>query len=127
MVEPVPGAQGIGSYTTGPTFWISQSKENTDRPTTHPSHIAFAANSRPKVRAFYEAAIKAGGRCNGKPGVRKEYLRTYYGAFVFDPEGRNIEAVCLMPGFWAERSWVQVVLGGLAVAGGITAWVMQRT
>jgi hypothetical protein len=98
---------------------------NTGGPIIRDSHIAFSANSRPKVRAFYEAAMKAGARCNGKPGVRRQYLRTYYGAFVFDPEGRNVEAVCLMPGFWAERSWTEVILIGLVMMGGIAAWFMR--
>jgi catechol 2,3-dioxygenase-like lactoylglutathione lyase family enzyme len=57
-------------------------------------HIAFGSHDRPTVDAFYEAAMAAGGRDNGAPGLRTEYHPNYYGAFVFDPDGNNIEAVC---------------------------------
>lgn len=60
-------------------------------------HVAFAAQTRAQVVQFYEAALKAGGRDNGKPGVRPHYHDNYYGAFVFDPDGNNIEAVCHKP------------------------------
>ena len=56
-------------------------------------HIAFAAGSREQVDAFYDAALKAGGRCNGPPGLRPQYSGRYYAAFVLDPDGHNIEAV----------------------------------
>ena len=56
-------------------------------------HIAFAADSRAEVDAFYAAALAAGGRDNGPPGLRPEYSDTYYGAFVLDPDGYNVEAV----------------------------------
>jgi catechol 2,3-dioxygenase-like lactoylglutathione lyase family enzyme len=58
------------------------------------AHIAFVADSREKVDAFYKAALKAGGKDNGAPGLRPHYHENYYGAFVFDPDGNNIEAVC---------------------------------
>jgi catechol 2,3-dioxygenase-like lactoylglutathione lyase family enzyme len=61
------------------------------------SHIAFAADDRGTVDRFYEAAIAAGGRNNGPPGIRTHYDPNYYGAFVFDPDGHNIEAVCRRP------------------------------
>jgi catechol 2,3-dioxygenase-like lactoylglutathione lyase family enzyme len=60
-------------------------------------HVAFAARDRAQVRAFYDAAIAAGGRDNGAPGLRPQYHPDYYGAFVFDPDGHNIEAVCHSP------------------------------
>lgn len=60
-------------------------------------HVAFTAQTRAQVVQFYEAALKAGGRDNGKPGVRPHYHDNYYGAFVFDPDGNNIEAVCHKP------------------------------
>jgi catechol 2,3-dioxygenase-like lactoylglutathione lyase family enzyme len=63
-----------------------------------PIHIAFAAASRAQVRAFHRAALAAGGRDNGAPGIRARYHPDYYGAFVFDPDGHNIEAVCHAPG-----------------------------
>jgi len=65
-----------------------------DEKTQHPMHIAFAANSRQQVDDFYHAAIAAGASDNGKPGVREIYHPNYYGAFVIDPDGHNIEAVC---------------------------------
>jgi catechol 2,3-dioxygenase-like lactoylglutathione lyase family enzyme len=60
-------------------------------------HIALAAENRAQVDAFYQAAIAAGGRGNGAPGLRPHYHPTYYAAFVFDPDGHNIEAVCHAP------------------------------
>jgi catechol 2,3-dioxygenase-like lactoylglutathione lyase family enzyme len=59
-----------------------------------PVHIAFAADRREQVDAFYMAAIAAGGRDNGAPGLRPEYSDGYYSAFVLDPDGHNVEAVC---------------------------------
>lgn len=72
-----------------PSFWIHQG----DTLTKH-SHIAFSANSRDKVDQFYKAAILAGGQNNGKPSLRPDYHPNYYGAFVLDLDGNNIEAVC---------------------------------
>jgi len=71
-----------------------------DRPgRARPRHprLAFAAADRATVDAFHEAAIAAGGRDNGGPGLRPEYHSSYYGAFVLDPDGNNIEAVCHRP------------------------------
>ena len=59
-----------------------------------PTHICFAVRSRNKVHAFYEAALAAGGKDNGPPGLRPDYTPTYYAAFVIDPDGNNVEAVC---------------------------------
>jgi catechol 2,3-dioxygenase-like lactoylglutathione lyase family enzyme len=61
------------------------------------THVAFTAETRASVDAFHRAAITAGGRDNGAPGPRPEYHPHYYGAFVFDPDGNNIEAVCHKP------------------------------
>ena len=72
-----------------PDFWIAQSAPNEPR-----VHIAFRADTRSVVDAFYRAAIAAGGRDNGAPGIRPHYHDNYYGAFVLDPDGHNIEAVC---------------------------------
>lgn len=58
------------------------------------AHVAFQVNQRALVDAFYAAAIAAGGRDNGKPGPRPQYSANYYGAFVLDPDGCNVEAVC---------------------------------
>ena len=60
-------------------------------------HVAFAAPSRQHVHDFYDAAIAAGGRDNGPPGLRPHYHENYYGAFVLDPDGHNIEAVTHLP------------------------------
>ena len=75
-----------------PEFWIDGRAAPTDK-----IHICFRANGRAVVRAFYEAAMAAGGRDNGAPGVRPHYHEHYYGAFVLDPDGHNIEAVCHEP------------------------------
>lgn len=73
-------------------FWIGKGK-----PGHSHSHVAFVAKDRATVQAFYEAAIKAGGRDNGLPGLRPHYHKDYFGAFVLDPDGHNIEAVCHKP------------------------------
>ena len=58
-------------------------------------HVAFRAPTRTAVDAFHRAGLKARGRDNGPPGIRKDYSPTYYAAFLFDPDGNNVEAVCL--------------------------------
>jgi catechol 2,3-dioxygenase-like lactoylglutathione lyase family enzyme len=63
-----------------------------------PLHIAFKAESRRQVDAFHRAALEAGGSDNGPPGLRPHYHANYYAAFVIDPDGHNIEAVCHDPG-----------------------------
>lgn len=73
-------------------FWVSRGVPN--RPALH---IAFRATSRDQVDAFYQAAVAAGGVDNGAPGLRPHYHPNYYGAFVLDPDGHNIEAVCHEP------------------------------
>lgn len=65
--------------------------------TTSGCHLAWKAASRAEVDAFYRAAIAAGGKDNGAPGLRPDYHPHYYGGFVIDPEGNNIEAVCHRP------------------------------
>ena len=57
-------------------------------------HLAFRAKTREQVRVFYRDALKAGGKDNGRPGLRPEYSATYYAAFVIDPDGHNVEMVC---------------------------------
>ena len=66
-------------------------------PSPGPIHVAFSAQSREEVRQFYEAAIAAGGKDNGAPGLREHYHPNYYGAFVVGPDGHNFEAVCHHP------------------------------
>jgi catechol 2,3-dioxygenase-like lactoylglutathione lyase family enzyme len=70
-------------------FWISRGTPNIP-----PLHVAFRVGSRAIVDAFYQAAIAAGGRDNGAPGLRPHYHPNYYAAFVLDPDGHNVEAVC---------------------------------
>ena len=72
-----------------PFFWIGSG----GRP-SGPAHFAFTAKSRDEVVAFHRAALAAGGKDNGPPGLRPHYHANYYGAFVVDPDGNNIEAVC---------------------------------
>lgn len=72
-----------------PDFWIGGA-----HPNVPPVHVAFRVASRAEVDAFYRAALAAGGRDNGAPGPRPHYHPNYYGAFVLDPDGHNIEAVC---------------------------------
>jgi catechol 2,3-dioxygenase-like lactoylglutathione lyase family enzyme len=75
-----------------PQFWFGPGHAaNT------PMHVAFAARTRDEVRAFHEAALRAGGRDNGAPGIRAQYHPDYYAAFVLDPDGHNVEAVCHTP------------------------------
>jgi catechol 2,3-dioxygenase-like lactoylglutathione lyase family enzyme len=79
---------GFGSGGS-PEFWIGTGKMIKGQ-----GHFAFKAKTREAVRAFYDAAIKAGGQDNGAPGLRPHYHDNYFGAFVLDPDGHNIEAVC---------------------------------
>jgi len=75
-----------------PQLWFSQGD-----PPASPLHLAFTARNRAEVDAFHAAALKAGARDNGAPGLRPHYHPNYYGAFAIDPDGHNIEAVCHSP------------------------------
>ncbi len=75
-------------------LWIAKFEK---RPHEQPLHIAFRAPDRKTVQAFYQAALAAGAQDNGKPGTRKQYHPNYFGAFVLDPDGNNIEACCHHP------------------------------
>ncbi|UFZ07055.1 VOC family protein [Bradyrhizobium ontarionense] len=75
-----------------PDFWIG-----TGKTAASSTHVAFHAKDRATVDAFYQAAIAAGGRDNGAPGLRPHYHAHYYGAFVLDADGNNVEAVCHTP------------------------------
>ena len=87
------GGARVGGYgREKPDFWLNEAAEQGPG-----RHYAFKANSRNEVDAFYAAALAAGGRSNGAPGIRAHYHPDYYGAFVFDPDGNNIEAVCHRP------------------------------
>ncbi|MEP1199443.1 VOC family protein [Tateyamaria sp.] len=96
-VFDVPPEQSGGVKVTGygddrPWFWLAE-----ERATTGMMHIALRADSRAAVDAFHAAALAAGGTDNGPPGLRLHYHADYYGAFVLDPDGHNIEAVCHSP------------------------------
>ena len=84
-------AHGFGSDGK-PYFWVGDNERVGEG-----THIAFATDTRAKVDAFYEAALTAGGKDNGGPGLRTIYHPNYYAAFVHDPDGHNIEAVCHRP------------------------------
>jgi catechol 2,3-dioxygenase-like lactoylglutathione lyase family enzyme len=92
------GAAGYGATPDRPVFWIGL-PAGADRPAQAGggTHLAFAAKDRPAVDAFHAAALAAGGRDNGAPGLRPQYHPNYYGAFVFDPDGHKIEACCHLP------------------------------
>ena len=85
VMEPAPGVVGMG--TRFPDLWLAQS----DAPTV--AHVALRADDRAAVDTFHAAALAAGGRDNGGPGLRPQYHPGYYGAFVIDPDGNNLEAV----------------------------------
>ena len=87
----VQGWAGFGRQGK-PEFWFGEHTEK-----QQPMHIAFLAESRDQVRAFHAAALAAGAKDNGAPGIREIYHPNYYGAFVLDLDGHNIEAVCHKP------------------------------
>ena len=84
-------AHGFGSNSK-PYFWVGDNEA-----VGKGTHVAFEAESRAEVNAFYEASLAAGGRDNGPPGIRPHYHPNYYAAFVYDPDGINVEAVCHHP------------------------------
>jgi len=85
------GGKVVLGYGVAPKadFWVAEGDPETPR-----IHIAFRAKTRAEVDAFYKAAMAAGGRDNGPPGLRAHYHEHYYGAFVHDPDGHNVEVVC---------------------------------
>ena len=87
------GQQLVGFGTRlDPEFWLRSGNA-----VGKSLHVAFLANSRAAVDAFHAAAIAVGGRDNGAPGLRPRYAENYYAAYVIDPDGHNIEAVCRTP------------------------------
>jgi catechol 2,3-dioxygenase-like lactoylglutathione lyase family enzyme len=91
--EVTGGGDAVGyGVPPKPDFWIGNQSAGSPR-----IHVAFRVVSRALVEAFYRAALAAGGRDNGAPGLRPHYHEHYYGAFVLDPDGNNIEAVCHEP------------------------------
>ena len=85
------GSLGFG-HNAKPDFFI-----HVNRPLSGPTHVAIASPDRATVDAFHAASLAAGGRDNGPPGPRPQYHQHYYGAFVLDPDGNNLEAVCHRP------------------------------
>jgi catechol 2,3-dioxygenase-like lactoylglutathione lyase family enzyme len=84
-------ASGAGLGPPGaPALWLYSAKAGGG-----PAHIAFRAPNRAAVDRFYKKGMAAGGRDNGAPGLRADYSPTYYAAFMLDPDGNNVEAVCL--------------------------------
>jgi catechol 2,3-dioxygenase-like lactoylglutathione lyase family enzyme len=100
-IEPLMEMEGAacgfghreGKFAGKPFFWIAAR----GRPAVSGAHIAFSAPSRELVDAFHAAALDAGGQDNGEAGPRPIYHEHYYGAFVLDPDGNNVEAVCHSP------------------------------
>lgn len=91
-LQDTGGIKVAGYGTSRPQFWIAE-----ENATIGVLHIALRATSQSAVDLFYQAAIDVGGIDNGPPGLRPHYHDSYYGAFVLDPDGHNIEAVCHEP------------------------------
>jgi len=89
LLDPGGGVVGMGR--DRPDLWLAPGGRTTV------AHLALRADDRAAVDAFHAAALAAGGRDNGAPGPRPQYHPTYYGAFVLDPDGVNLEAVCHEP------------------------------
>jgi catechol 2,3-dioxygenase-like lactoylglutathione lyase family enzyme len=100
IMEPRPNVGGFGKDGK-PAFWIGEGSPsywgNGHAAGAAPVHVAFIAQSRAAVNAFYEAAIAAGAKDFGAPGLRPLYHPGYYGAFVIDPDGNDVEAVTHIP------------------------------
>src|SRR5262245_5306290 len=88
------GAESLGYGSKAVAFWISTSERPVAADTKSGLHFCFSAPTRASVDAFHAAALSAGGRDNGKPGVRADYGADYYAGFVVDPDGYRIEAYC---------------------------------
>lgn len=87
------GPYGVGlGRNKKPSLWLTETKEQPAH-----LHLAFTAENREQVQEFYQAALAAGGKDNGAPGLRPHYHANYYGAFVIGPDGHNVEAVCHQP------------------------------
>ena len=91
VTQEAPGWAMIGRRGEG-EFWIGSFA-----PPPGPIHVAFCAKNREQVRQFHAAALAAGGKDNGAPGIRARYHPNYYGAYVIGPDGHNLEAVCHLP------------------------------
>lgn len=94
--ERMSSGEGSAGYGAGKSiyFWLGETEHPVKADMRSGLHFSFVAESRKAVDAFYAAAIKAGGKDNGKPGLRSDYSENYYAAFVIDPDGYRIEAHC---------------------------------
>ena len=88
------GETSLGYGGKAPVLWLLASGGTVKPDVKSGLHFCFSANDRPGVDGFYAAAMKAGAKDNGKPGIRKDYSPNYYAAFVIDPDGYRIEAYC---------------------------------
>ncbi len=95
QIMKIPNA-AIAYGREAPTFWLTRPFDGGDPSVGNGLHVAFSAQSRAQVDSFYEAAIAAGAKDEGPPGLRP-YSPTYYAAFVRDPDGHKIEVVCHLP------------------------------
>lgn len=91
LIRVDEGCVGFGTQNKA-SLWLCQ-----ETPIQEPMHIAFIADSRKAVDEFHKAAMSVGAKDNGAPGIRDHYRQPYYAAFVIDPDGHNIEAVCRKP------------------------------
>jgi catechol 2,3-dioxygenase-like lactoylglutathione lyase family enzyme len=87
------GESSLGYGEKAVQLWLGATKKPVKADVDSGLHFCFLAKDRAAVDAFYAAALKAGGKDNGKPGLRTDYSPDYYGAFVIDPDGNNVEAV----------------------------------
>ncbi|MGV6847888.1 MAG: VOC family protein [Marinibacterium sp.] len=101
------GVREAGYGDSRPWFWLAE-----ERAARGLMHMALRAESRTQVDAFHAAALRAGGTDNGAPGLRPHYHRDYYAAFVLDPEGHNIEAVCHVSDPQGQRPPLPAHAGG---------------
>ena len=81
----------------GPRFWVLAPFDGAPATVGNGTHVAFLASSREVVRSFHAAALAAGGSDEGAPGLRPQYTEHYYGAYVRDPDGNKLQAVCYKP------------------------------
>lgn len=91
VIAEWPSGCGFGLGRGGPSLWL-----RSEGRVSGPAHLAFRAADRGSVQRFHEAALEAGGRDNGAPGLR-DYHESYWAAFALDPDGNNVEAVCHAP------------------------------
>lgn len=95
-LETRPATVGFGKKY--PEFWINLRSDMTPAPPTSGAHVCFRARSTELVDAFHAAALRAGGGCDGAPGLRPQHGEGYYAAFIRDPDGNRIEAVTFLGG-----------------------------